>query len=127
MVIDSDTIYTTNPILQVSAASLIQRIFRGYISRSQQPTQPTIPIVTTISTTSMTTTTTTDYEFPGGFKVAIDVAKPITNTDGNNAGRLYKKENRPSEGSKEEKELLSDIKVNRYPKYKVLNLSLIHI
>ena len=124
MVIDSDTIYTTNPILQVSAASLIQRIFRDYISRSQQPTQPTIPIVTTISTTSMTTTTTTDYEFPGGFKVAIDVAKPITNTDGNNAGRLYKKENRPSEGSKEEKELLSDIKVNRYPKYKVLNISL---
>jgi hypothetical protein len=66
----------------------------------------------------------TDYEFPGGFRVAVNVAKPITNTDGNNAGRLYKKENRPTEGSKEEKELLADIKVNRYPKYKVLNISL---
>jgi hypothetical protein len=44
--------------------------------------------------------------------------------DGNNAGQLYKKENCPTEGSKEEKELLADIKVNRYPKYKVLNVSL---
>jgi hypothetical protein len=67
-----------------------------------------------------TTSSTTAYEFPGGFKVVVDVAKPITNTDGNNSGRLYRKKNRPIEGSKEEKELLTDTKVNRYPKYKVL-------
>jgi hypothetical protein len=67
---------------------------------------------------------TTDYESPGGFKVAVAVAKPVTNTDGLSAGRLYKKDNRPVEGSKEEKELLTDIKSNRYPKFKVMNISL---
>jgi hypothetical protein len=67
---------------------------------------------------------TTDYEFPGGFKVAVDVVTPVTNTDGLSAGRLYKKENRPAEGSKEEKEILTDIKSNRYPKYQVMNISL---
>lgn len=75
-----------------------------------------------ISSTTMSKTTA--YEFPGGFKVAIDIVKPITNTDGLSAGRLYKKENRPVEGSKEEKELLTDIKSNRYSKYKVMNISL---
>lgn len=111
-IIASTTTPTPNPVLQASAASLIQRIIRGNISRAQ------------LSATMTSKSTTTSYEFPGGFKVAIDVAKPITNTDGDNAGRLYKKENRPVEGSKEEKELLTDIKVNRYPKYKVLNVSL---
>jgi hypothetical protein len=50
---------------------------------------------------------TTDNEFPGGFRVAINVVTPVVNTDGLSTGRLYKKENRPQEGSKEEKELLT--------------------
>ena len=68
-------------------------------------------------------TSSTDYKFPG-FKVAIDLASPVLNTDGLSAGRLHKKENRPKEGSKEEKELLTDIKADHYPKYKVTNVSL---
>ena len=68
-------------------------------------------------------TSSTDYKFPG-FKVAIDLASHVLNTDGLSAGRLYKKENRPKEGSKEEKELLTDIKADHYPKYKVMNVSL---
>ena len=95
-----------DPILQDAAASLIQRKFRGNISRR-------IPIMTS----------STDYEFPG-FSVAINLSAPVLNTDGLSAGRLYKKENRPKEGSKEEKELLKDIKADHYPNYKVMNVSL---
>ena len=108
---DSENPTTPNPILQDAAASLIQRLIRGDISRST--TRSLIPIMTT----------PTDYVFPG-FKVAIDLSAPVLNTDGLSAGRLYKKENRPKEGSKEEKELLTDIKADHYPKYKVMNVSL---
>jgi hypothetical protein len=95
------------------SAIQIQRNFR--IHQLQQSSLTNVPAIMS---------TKTDYEFPGGFRVAIDVVKPTVNTDGLNAGRLYKKENRPKEGSKEEKELLTDIKANRYPKYKVMNISL---
>ena len=113
---DSDTTTTPNPILQATAASLIQRLICGNISRCSQlsTTRPIIPRMTS----------STDYEFPG-FKVAIDLASPVLNTDGLSAGRLlYKKEICPKEGSKEEKELLTDIKADHYPKYKVMIVSL---
>lgn len=98
--------HSPTDILNLSA-SQIQRLFR---SRSR------------LLPKRLIMTTPTDYEFPG-FKVAVDLAAPITNTDGLTSGRLYKKENRPKEGSKEEKELLTDIKANHYPKYKVMNIS----
>jgi hypothetical protein len=101
-------------IRQLSAVQ-IQRVFRVHQTQSQ---------VNLLAHAPSIMSKTTDYEFPGGFKVAVDVVTPVTNTDGLSAGRLYKKENRPVEGSKEEKELLTDIKSNRYPKYKVMNISL---
>jgi hypothetical protein len=101
-------------IRQLSAVQ-IQRGFRVHQTQSQ---------VSLLAHAPSIMSKTTDYEFPGGFKVAVDVAKPVANTDGLSAGRLYKKENRPVKGSKEEKELLTDIKSNCYPKYKVMNISL---
>jgi hypothetical protein len=116
-----------------AAATIIQRLYRSYHLRSQflnyLQTRQNLNLLSavqiqprfrahrtqqqaTLLTFAPTMSFNTDYEFPGGFKVAVNVAKPITNTDGNNAGRLYKKEDRPTEGSKEEKELLADIKVN---------------
>jgi hypothetical protein len=94
------------------SAVQIQRGFRALRSRQQSTLLSFVPSMTT-----------TNYEFPG-FKVAVDLASPVLNTDGLSAGRLYKKENRPKEGSKEEKELLTDIKAIHYPKYKVMNVSL---
>jgi hypothetical protein len=99
---------------QLSAVQ-IQRGFRVHQTQQQ---------VTLLAHVPSIMSKTTDYEFPGGFRVAIDVLTPVTNTDGLSAGRLYKKENRPVEGSKDEKELLTDIKSNRYPKYKVINILL---
>jgi hypothetical protein len=107
------------------SAVQIQRIFRGLQSRQQATrglqSRQQATLLSFIP--SMTTPTSTDYEFPG-FKVAVDLASPALNIDGLSAGRLYKKENRPKEGTKEEKELLTDIKAAHYPKYKVMNVSL---
>jgi hypothetical protein len=104
---DSDT-ESPQATIESLSASQIQRGFRASRTRA-------IPLPIIMSTP-------TDYEFPG-FKVAVDLASPAINTDGLTAGRLYKKETRPTEGSKEEKELLTDIKTNHYPKYKVMNIS----
>ena len=117
---DSDTTTSFSPTLQAAAARLAQRI------RAQQAALLPLTSTTMSSSTPSPTpsvSSPTDYKFPG-FKVAIDLASPTLNTDGLSAGRLYKKENRPTEGSKEEKELLTDIKATTYPKYKVMNVSL---
>jgi hypothetical protein len=116
-----------------TAATVIQRLYRSYYFRSQflnyLQTCQNLSLLSavqiqrrfqahrtqqqaTLLAFAPTMSSNTDYEFPGGFRVAVNIAKSITNTDGNNAGRLYKKENRPTEGSKEEMELLADMKVN---------------
>jgi hypothetical protein len=114
---DTESIAEAVTLFSSQSATLIQTTFRSYRQRNIYSSlkSRSIPIMST---------TSTDYEFPGGFKVAVNLSSPIVNTDGLSAGRLYKKENRPTEGSKEEKELLSDIKTNRYSKYKVMNISL---
>jgi hypothetical protein len=114
---DTESIPEAVTLFSSQSATLIQTAFRSYYQRSAYLSQQNpIPIVNM--------STPTNYEFPGGFKVAVNLVSPVTNTDGLSAGRLYKKENRPTEGSKEEKELLTDIKTNRYSKYKVMNISL---
>jgi hypothetical protein len=114
---DTESIAEAVTLFSSQSATLIQTSFRSYRQRNIYSSlkSKSIPIMST---------TSTDYEFPGGFKVAVNLSSPVVNTDGLSAGRLYKKENRPTEGSKEEKELLSDIKTNRYSKYKVMNISL---
>jgi hypothetical protein len=65
--------------LNLLSAVQIQRRFRTHQTQQQATLLAFAP---TMASVPATTSSTTAYEFPGSFKVAIDVAKPITNTDG---------------------------------------------
>jgi hypothetical protein len=78
---DTESIAEAVNLFNSYSATLIQAKFCSFRQRN----------------TATPSTMSTDYEFPGGFKVAVNLTKPVVNTDGLSAGSLYKKETRPTD------------------------------